>query len=108
MQNNNIEFVLPTVIPPRYSKLDTQLSQAEYPSYEKAVPYKLQIDVEVDLHSEISGVKCNSHNVKTEITGNKAKVSLAEKEVPMDTAFIFHVAQKDPYSMKYVDITLTF
>ncbi|ORX86290.1 hypothetical protein BCR32DRAFT_290139 [Anaeromyces robustus] len=100
-ENNKVSFILPNIIAPRYgsnnSTTDSKIIKGN-PVYSENVDYTLSVDVELEMSGKINSIESPSHEVNTEISGdkkNKALVTLKSKKVYLDKDFILTIEAEE-------------
>lgn len=102
LEGDAVRFMLPTTIAPRYTpSMTPEVGQPDAervnPPTLLAVPYGLTLDVEINAGSAIRCVESPSHTIRTELDGERAKVSLSAEQAAMDRDFVLLVEPRDPH-----------
>ncbi len=102
-EGDAVRFQIPTTVSPRYVSPDRAPEVGE-PDAERvnperwlAVPYGLELRVEVEAASEIRAVESPSHPLRTTIDGRAATVELSRSEVALDRDFVLRVETAEPH-----------
>ena len=92
-----IRFLLPTTVAPRYApEEDTRgvsptPAERVSPPVELAVPYGLELEVDIALPGALRAVESPSHRVRVALDGTRARVTLAHEVAAMDRDFVLLV-----------------
>ena len=95
-----VRFSLPTTVAPRYvpdgpPEVGQPDGERVNPEAWFEVPYGLTLNVEVAGGSPIRSIESPSHNIRTELDGDSAKVTLATREDSLDRDFVLLVEPKE-------------
>ncbi len=97
LEGNDIRFVLPTTISPRYAPAEDLVgvgqtpAEAVNPPVAWKVPYGLELSVALDMGEAISRLESPSHPISVEVRGQQATVRLSTRETAMDRDFVLLV-----------------
>jgi hypothetical protein len=101
-ESENIRFVLPTNIAPRYgssSSNDEKILNPDVVSYSSKADYHLNLTITCRMTSTIQIIESPSHKISTEmnIDGNPkiSKITLTEQTTYLEKDFILVVKSKD-------------
>jgi Ca-activated chloride channel family protein len=95
-----VRFALPTTVSPRYAPArGPEVGQPDAerinPPRAAQVPYGLHLDVQIEMASNLRVVESPSHQVRVELDGHKALVTLSSREVALDRDFVLLFEEKD-------------
>lgn len=107
--DKGIRLRVPTTISPRYIPADmlkkadpAELDAILPPTSIWGVPYGLALSVDIAAGSPIRTISCPSHPVEVSVKGRKAAVSLAGKDVQLDSDFVLNVELEKPLEPRVV------
>ncbi|MFC1559064.1 VIT domain-containing protein [Gemmatimonadota bacterium] len=99
---DSVRLMIPTTVSPRYTpharrtvKDVLDIARVNPPVTLDSLPYSLQLQVSVDLHSPLKIVESPSHKVKTVIEDRKATISLSGDEGRLDRDFVLLLTPVD-------------
>jgi preprotein translocase subunit SecD len=86
--NNSIQFTLPTTISPRYESVTTttttKKSKASNIPFMDKVPYKIKVEMEMEMPSNIENVVSPSHKIKVITKKRTANIRFLEESIDKD------------------------
>src|SRR5690606_29288412 len=100
-EGNAIRWMLPTTVSPRYvpGNAPAEIGQPDgervNPPTTSSVPYGLELKVDIDLDSAIKVVESPSHNVRVELDGHRAQVTLSQQSTALDRDFVLLVEPRE-------------
>jgi hypothetical protein len=103
-EGDALRFVLPTTVSPRYAPAEDRTglgrppAEAVNPPVAWRVPYGLELTVQLDMPSDISGLESPSHALATELHGTRATVRLEGRETALDRDFVLFIRLAEPYT----------
>jgi len=103
IEGDDVRFVLPTTVSPRYAPAEDRTgvgrtpAEAVNPPVEWRVPYGLEVDVELEMASEIRGVESPSHPISVETRGTIGRVRLGAREAALDRDLVLKVRLAEPH-----------
>lgn len=97
-----VRFLLPTTISPRYTPASgPQVGQPDAervnPPRQSQVPYGLTLEIDLEMASQLRVVESPSHNVRVELDGPRARVTLSTRETALDGDFVLLFEEKDAH-----------
>ena len=109
--SDQVRFVLPTAVAPRYGKPQKDQFQAltelivGNPTYSNETQYTLDVDVICHMTASLLSVESPTHKIKTEINLNgdpkTCRVGLAEDKTRLEKDFVLVVKSKDLDKSRY-------
>jgi Ca-activated chloride channel family protein len=97
VDDDGLRFVLPTTVSPRYAPAVDRIgvgrpdAETLNPPVAWKVPYGLNLVVELSLPDVLSRVESPSHPIQIALNGQRATVSLSQKESALDRDFVLVV-----------------
>lgn len=94
LEGDSVRFVLPTTVSPRYAPAEDQVGVGRSvedllnPPVAAAVPYGLELRVDVEMGAPLLAVESPSHAIRVELDGARAQVSLGERLATLDRDFV--------------------
>jgi Ca-activated chloride channel family protein len=101
VEGEAIRFMVPTTVAPRYAPEEDRRGVSPTPAervsppLDLAVPYGLQLDVDIELPCPVRAVESPSHPVRLELDGTRAHVTLSHDTVAMDRDFVLLVTPQE-------------
>ena len=93
----SVRFMLPTTVSPRYvpGSLAPEVGEPDgeriNPERRDSVPYGLTLTVDIDMDSNIRVLESPSHTVRSELDGQRARVTLSSRDSALDRDFVLLV-----------------
>lgn len=87
-------FLLPTVVSPRYAPPEDRAGVSPTPAERVSppvapdVPYRFEVEVSARFACGLRSVESPSHPIRSELSGDGARVTLALREAAMDSDFV--------------------
>ena len=105
-EEDQIRFVLPTTIAPRYNAASSYShwtcwrhcgKTLSSPPTSSWVPYKLSINASVHMLSNITAIESTTHSLSTSLNGATASVGLEFGDTVMDRDLVINIATAEPH-----------
>jgi Ca-activated chloride channel family protein len=107
--DRGLRLRIPTTISPRYIPREqartsdpADLEAILPPTVIGKVPYGLTLEVDIAAGGTIASVSCPSHPVEVSISGKKASVRLAGRDVQLDSDFVLNVELAKPSASRCI------
>ena len=97
VEGDSARFVIPTTVSPRYAPAQDCVgvgrpdSQTLNPPVMWQVPYGLDLRVQLSMSGNINGIASSSHPVAVTLNGDRATVTLSQRDAALDRDFVLLV-----------------
>lgn len=99
---DEVRFVLPTTVSPRYAPAEDRKgvgrtpAEAVNPPLAWSVPYGLELDLSLEMPSDIRAVESPTHPLSVEVEGRRARVRLGERLTALDRDLMVAARLREP------------